>query len=124
MTLTDDSLTIGLDAKNGDGRTCMDVMSNEHSLTGMLEAADMKRIDMIYPLLGALMDRVSSENKTCPMTTIFTGYVDIMRGVCGITKRNIWTEEELQVLSERIKMFKTISISTFDTYKKSSMCTV
>lgn len=28
------------------------------------------------------------------------------------------------MLSERIKMFTTISISTFDTYKKSSMCTV
>lgn len=59
----------------------MDGLFNKEGLTGMLEAVDTKGIDMISPFLGALMDRVSDESNTRPITTMFTDYVDIKSAV-------------------------------------------
>lgn len=93
-------------------------------MAGMLEGFDMKRMDMISTFLGAFMDRVIDESKTCRIMSMFTDLVDIMRDVCGITKRDKWKDEKLSNIAERIKPFKRNRVYNFGTFQKSGMCTV
>lgn len=90
----------------------------------MLEASDMNIIHMISPVLVAFMYRVSDEPKICPITTMFTDYVDIMRDVYKITKSDKWKEEEVENIAERIKIVKRNGVSIFGMYQTSGMCTV
>lgn len=102
----------------------MDGLFTKEGITGMIVTSDMKRIDIISPILGALIDCVSDEQKTCPIANMFTAYVDIMRYMCGITKGDKWKEEELEKRAERIKKCKIKCVSIFSTYQKSGMCTM
>lgn len=56
-------------------------------LTGMLEDAEIRRIDIMFPLIGALMDRFSDQMEAFSITTMFTNYIDILIDVGGMTKR-------------------------------------
>lgn len=58
--------------KNSDGKVGIDGMITKDGINGMNEAADMKRIDIISPFVGALMGRVSGEANTYPITTMLT----------------------------------------------------
>lgn len=102
----------------------MDGLFNNNRLPFMLAASNMKLIDMNSPFSGALMDRVSSETKKYPISTMCTDYLGIMRGMYGITKRHISTDEKLAVISERISTFKRNGVYIFCMYQKSGMCTV
>lgn len=83
----------------------MDVLFTREGLTGMLEAADVRKIDKIPQFLRVLMDRVSDKMETCHITTMSTYYVDIMADVCRITKPEKWKEEELAMLQNESKTF-------------------
>lgn len=124
VTMSDDSLRIGLYVKNCSGRADRDGFFSNDILTGMLKAADMKRINMISQLPGALMDHVSDDSNACPINKTFTDYVDIMSDFCVITKIFKWNEEKLVDLAARVNKCKRNGISIFGTYKKYNMCTV
>lgn len=85
--MIDDRARLGLYMKNYDGKASMEGIFTKDRLTGMLEAADMKPIDMISPFAVALMDCVSGPVNTCPNTNMFTDYVEIMSVSCVISKR-------------------------------------
>lgn len=124
VTMMDESVRHRLHMKNSNWNADIDGLSTKDVLTNMLEEADMIIIGMIYPLIGALMDLVSREESTCPITTMFTDYVDIMSTVCGITKYSKWNEDELEHMEAQIKTFIYNAVNRFRTYRKSGMCTV
>lgn len=102
----------------------MDGIFTKKCITGMPEASNMKIIDMISRLVGALMDYVSDESKTCHIKTMFTKHIDSRRYLCEITKRGKWKEGELANVEERIRTFNRNGVSTFVTYQKSGICTL
>lgn len=68
-------------------------------LTGILEAADIIKSDMISPYINVLMDRVTYQMETCRLSTMFTKYVDITADVCETTKSEEWKAEEISMLA-------------------------
>lgn len=47
----------------------------------MLESRDMNERDILSPFFGVFLDRVCDEVEACPLTSLCTDYVDIMRDV-------------------------------------------
>lgn len=76
--MANDIVRSGLNMKNSDGKAGMGGMFTTFGPTGMIEAAGMKRIGIISPIIRSLIDHVSGESNTCPITTMFTDYVEIM----------------------------------------------
>lgn len=81
--MTSDGLRLGLYLKICDGKIGIDGLFKREGLTGMLEISYMRKIDMISPFLGGLMDGIGYQMEICPITTTFTDYV-YMADVCGI----------------------------------------
>ena len=119
-----DGTPIGLYIKNVDGRPGLNGMYTDEGLTGMLEAADIKKLDMISPFIGGIFDRVCGESETCPITTVFTEYVDVMNKVCGHNGRDVWSGSDISQLRRDIKEFKRNGVRVFGSYQKSGMGTV
>lgn len=44
----------------------------ESGIVGMLEAKEMKLVDMIFPIVAGFIDRMCGEDSTCPTTRIAT----------------------------------------------------
>lgn len=82
-------------------------------LTGLLQTAYRRRIDMILPFLRVSMELVSYQKEICSTTTMFTDNVDIIADLCVITKREKWNEEKLAMLAERIKTIKYNKFAIF-----------
>lgn len=55
----------------------------DDGVPGMNEAADIKKLDIISPFVGALSDRICTKSSTCAFTAVFTEYVDVVNQVCG-----------------------------------------
>lgn len=53
-------------------------MFNDDGLAGMLEAADIKNLEMISPFIGALLDSICSQCDTFPITEVCMKNVDVM----------------------------------------------
>lgn len=94
---------LGFYITNSDVKAGMDGMFSKDGLNSILDAAVLKRIDMISPFVGALMDPVSAEANMCPILTIFTNYVEIMSVSCGISKRTRWDEKDFDKMCTNIK---------------------
>ena len=71
-----DGTPIGLYIRNVDGRPGLNGVYTDDGLAGMMEAADIKKLDMISPFIGGIIDRVCGESEMCPITTVL---------------RNMWT---------------------------------
>ena len=92
-------------------------------ICGMVEAVTFKKLDMISPFLGAIVDRVCGCEESAPITTVFTQYVDIMMEVCGYGKIDNWTEEAIEYIAGAIECFKANGVRVFGKYQKSGMGT-
>lgn len=77
-------------------------MFNDEGLAVMLEKADKKKLDMIYPVKGALLGHVCGKQETFPVTRAYKEYVDIMEIVFVYKKRKKWTKT---VMSSYISIF-------------------
>lgn len=53
-------------------------MFNDGGLAGILEGADIKKLNIISPFIGSLVNRVCGEDETFPITKVFTEYVHIV----------------------------------------------
>jgi len=70
----------------------------------------MKKIDIISPFIGGIMDRVCGESNSAPVTTVFTQYVDIMNSVCGSNGRMRWSADDVIRLRNEIAQFKATAV--------------
>ena len=123
-TIECDGVRLGLYLINVDGKYGLNGLFNREGITGMLEACDMIKIDMISLFFGALLDRACDEVQECPMTTMFTDYVDMKDDICGTWKRDKWEEADVSLLKSKIQTFKTNGKTIFGDFQKSGMCTV
>ena len=119
-----DGTNIGLYIRNTEGRPGLNGVFTEEGLAGMLEAADMKKVDIISPFIGGILDRVCGECDAAPVTTVFTQYVDIMNSVCGCNGRNHWSDDDVSRLRNDIAQLKATAVGVFAAYQKSQMGTV
>ena len=94
---------------------------NEHGLIGMLEAADMKSIDMVSPFLGAIIDRCCAEVVTAPVTGTFTLFIDMIDEIYERDRIPGWTDSCLDALSRTIRLFKAQGRKVFENFQPSSM---
>ena len=92
-------------------------------ICGMVEAVTFKKLDMISPFLGAIVDRVCGCEESAPITTVFTQYVDIMMEVCGYGQIDNWTDEAIEYIRDSIVCFKANGVRIFGKYQKSGMGT-
>ena len=93
-------------------------------IVGMLEGKELQALDMVFPFIGAFLDRICGETDSCQVTTVFTLYSDI---VMISARRNMpegWKKDELESLREKIKMFKKRAVEVFKTYQSSEMGTL
>ena len=81
----------------------------DDGLIGMLEAADIKTVDMLSPFLGALIDTYCGEFDKAPVTTVFTQYVDLVDVVYRRNQVPGWSELELPDLSGGIASYQQLS---------------
>lgn len=91
------------------------------SLDCMLEAAYIKKVDIISPFIGALIDRTCTESDTCPITAVFTEFVDVMNQVYDHNGRKIWTTSDITKLSRDKHNLKLIGLLLSSAYQKSGM---
>lgn len=86
---------IGVYILKSEGREGLNGAFTDGNLSGMLELADLKNVDMISVLLGALLDCAYEESHTCPSTAVFTEYADLMNSVCGWDGCRKWTSNKM-----------------------------
>jgi len=90
-------------------------------IDGMVEAVTSKKLDMISPFLGAIVDRVCGCEESAPFTKLITQYVDIMMVVCGYGKIDNWTDDAIEYIRGSIDCFKANGARIFGRYQKSGM---
>lgn len=93
----------------------------DSGIAGMLEASDLKSVDMVSPFLGAIIDRCCGEVEGAPITKVFTQFKDLMDEVYQRNKVPGWSETCLRKLSTMISNFKTVGCNVFREYQPSSM---
>lgn len=86
VTQHSECMQLGLHVKNADSRSGINGAFNDDYLAGMLEAVDIKKLDIIYSFKGALLHCVCGEVRKCSVTAVFPEYVEIMQFVCGYNK--------------------------------------
>lgn len=95
-----------------------------NGVVGMLEAKDYQALDMVFPFIGAYIDRCCGEIESSPTTRIFTKYSEI---VAMVYRRNMeagWTEGDLHDLRRRVVTFKNEAAELYGPYQSSEMGTL
>lgn len=93
-------------------------------IVGMLEAKDFQALDMVFPFIGAYIDRCCGEVETSPTTRIFTMYSEILMMVYRRRMKPGWTEQDLKKLKEKIVRFKKEAVELYESYQASGMGTL
>lgn len=73
--MKDDGVHLQFYMKNSYGKVGIGGVLTEDGLSYMIDAPDMKRMDMISPSIDDLIDPVSGEANTCLSTTMFPDYL-------------------------------------------------
>lgn len=119
-----DTVQIPLYVRNNKGRVGLNGVFTDGDIDGMLEAAYIKKMDMVSPFIGGLINRICGEPETCPVKTVFTEYVDVLNNVCGRNVRKKWTASDIATLRRDIAQFKANGVDVFSAYQKSEIGTV
>lgn len=83
VTQSSEGAQLGLYVKIVYGRPGLNGIFNDDGSARMLEESYIKKLDIISPSIVALLDQVCGEDRPCPVTTVFTEYVDITQLVYG-----------------------------------------
>lgn len=61
-----------------EGGPSFDGVFKDDGLPGMIEAAEIRKLDTLSPFIGSFQDLVCRESDECPITTAFTAFVDVL----------------------------------------------
>lgn len=78
-------------------KTLLNGVFREDGIDGMRGVANQK-LGMILPFISAITDLICSTSESCPVTTVFTEYVDVMNKICGRNGREKWIVSDITKL--------------------------
>lgn len=81
---------IWLYIRNTKGSPGLNDLFNEEDLSWKLEAENIPKTDILSKINGELLNRIWGESNECPITTVLTGYVDVLDQVFGRNGRMKW----------------------------------
>lgn len=76
----------------------------------MLENNEFQALDKVCSVVSAFIDRNTEHEKKAPMTTVYTCHSEIVAGVTEEKGKRAWSEEKLDSLERRVKMFRWILV--------------
>lgn len=120
-SMQEDGPPLRLSVKKSEGRPSLNGVFTVDGLAGMIEAADIKKLDMISPFIGALLYLICGESESFPVTKVFTEYMGVMNKVCSDNGREKWRAAGITELIRDIKQFKVNRVTVFIVYQKSEM---
>lgn len=118
VTIKTDGVSLPLYVWNSEGRPGLNGVFTDDDHDGMLEAGDIKKMDMVSPFIGALIDRIYGENETCPVTKVFREYADVMDKVCGRNGHKKFTASDIATMCWDIVQLKANGVDVFSEYQK------
>lgn len=114
-----DGTKIGMYIRNSLGCAGLNGGFTDGCFLALIEMVDIKKLQIISPFIGALVYLGCAESHNCPVTTVFTDYVDIINSVY---RRNL--RQQVSRVGRDIRLFKTTAIGMFIAYQKSKMRTI
>ena len=111
-------------SNGGKGDVGNGLYNQKGELMGMLEARNYRSIDMVFPLIGMLVDRYSSGDESASVTRLYTIYVDIMQEALSYNNySHIWSEQWLVLLERNVKLFEIMSRNICSQFQACEFCT-
>lgn len=77
-----DGTQLDLYIRNTEKSPALNGLFTNKGVTGILEAAYIKQLDMLSPFIGALIDLLLGKSEGRPITTILTDYKDVLNHGC------------------------------------------
>lgn len=71
-SIQEDGALLRLFVRNSEGRPGLNGVFIDDGLEGMIEAVDIKKLDMISTLIGTLLDHICGESESFSVTNVFT----------------------------------------------------
>lgn len=84
----------------------------ETGLTGMLEASDYYSIDIVSPLIGAVVNDSCSPSKAAKATKRFMAYVVVVSSTYRDFLSTVWRDSELEKCKFCLVLFKESTCQT------------
>ena len=95
-----------VDLSKGDKGQYLNGIYTDEGLRGMLEAKDFRAFDMVFPFIGAFIDRCCDEAHSAPVTSIFTQYTGIPHWAMTYSLTPEWKRGEIEKLAVAVSKFK------------------
>lgn len=98
---------------------------SEGKLIGMLEGKDYRNLEMVFPFVGAFLDRACDEVVTAVSTKLFVIYVEIVQESLSYTPdgSSTWNEIKVSALERKIEKFKDMARVHYSAFQPSKLCT-
>lgn len=90
---------------NREAQLGLDGVCTNYRLAGMIEAVDIKKLDMVSQFIEALFDVICGESEICPIANVFTGYMDVMNKWCGHIGQYKWIAADITRLRQEIQQW-------------------
>lgn len=90
----------------------------------MVEAVNIKTLNIISPFDRSFGRSYIAEIESCPITSLYTEYVDVMNHVCSRNIHKKWTPTDVDSLRRDLLRFKSNRVRVFKAYQKSEMGTI
>lgn len=100
-------------------RPILSILFIDDDQTGMLEAVNIKKLDMILRLICECLADIYAEPDTCSIKALFTEYVEVMNQVYSHNGRSRWTTSYITKLRRDINNLKLVVVRVFSSCQKS-----
>lgn len=111
-----------VDFSKGDHANRLNGFFTETGVVGMIEGKDYDNLDMVFPFVGAIIDRCCGLSDA-PLASCFTRYTDMFNLTFRYCRRPGWSNGELHQLSSMLEALKREATSVFSRYQPSEMKT-